>query len=39
MITNGATPTREIKYRIAMAKVEFNKKALLYQQLGLNFKE
>ena len=28
MITNGARHTREIKYRIAMAKATFNKKTL-----------
>jgi hypothetical protein len=30
MITNGARHTREIKYRIAMAKAAFNKKKILF---------
>jgi hypothetical protein len=40
MITNDAKCTREIKYRIAMAKGAFKKKkASFYQQTGLKFKE
>jgi hypothetical protein len=38
LITNYARCTREIKFRIAMAKAAFNKKTL-YQQIGLKFKE
>jgi hypothetical protein len=29
----------EIKFRIAMAKAAFNKKTLLYQQIGIEFEE
>jgi hypothetical protein len=37
MITNDARCTREIKFRIAMAKAAFNrKKTLVNQQLVLN---
>ena len=37
MITNDARCTREIEYRIAMAKAAFNKKTF-HQQTGLKFK-
>jgi hypothetical protein len=36
MITNDARCTREIKYRIAMAKAAFNKKTLFTSKLDLN---
>jgi hypothetical protein len=39
MVTNDARFTREIKYRIAMAKAAFSKKKTFHQQTGLAFKE
>jgi hypothetical protein len=39
MITSDARCTREIEYRIAMAKAAFNKKKTFHQQTGLKFKE
>jgi hypothetical protein len=37
MITNDARCTREIEYRIVLAKAAFNKKTF-HQQTGLKFK-
>jgi len=37
MITNNERCTREVKYRIAMAKAAFNKKKTFHQQIGLQF--
>jgi cellulose biosynthesis protein BcsQ len=39
MITDDARCTREIKYRIAMAKAAFNKKTLFTSKLNLNLRE
>jgi hypothetical protein len=40
MITNGASCTREIEYRIAMAKAAFNKKKNLFTiKLDLNLRK
>jgi hypothetical protein len=39
MITNDARCTREIKSRIAMARVAFNKKKTFHHQIGLKFKK
>ena len=40
MLTNDGRYTCEIKSRIALAKVAFNKKkTLFYQQIGLKFEE
>ena len=41
MITNDERYAREIKCRIAMAKIELDKKKVLFfrQEIGLKFKE
>jgi len=38
MLTNDGRCTREIKYRIAMAKAVFNKQTF-YHHIGLKFEE
>jgi hypothetical protein len=38
VITNDARCTREIKYRIVMAKAAFNKKTLFTNKLDLNLR-
>jgi hypothetical protein len=39
IITNDARCTREIKYRIAMAKAAFNKKTVFTSKLDLNLRK
>ena len=39
MITNDGRCTREIKYRIAMAKATFNRKIIFTSKLGLNLRK
>jgi hypothetical protein len=39
MITNDARYVHEVKSRIAMAKAAFDKKKILYHQIGRKFQE
>jgi hypothetical protein len=39
ILTNNGICTREIKFRIVMAKSAINKKTLFYYQIGLEFEE
>jgi hypothetical protein len=39
MITNDASSTREIKFRVAMEKAAFNKKMIFTSKLELNFRK